>query len=181
MRDQETAYWTADPTIVDAYKTARAAQTAYTDRLVADTKALGGNAGPYARWDTWFGGLSMTGLRPGDGEPPAGWRYLKTYDRIEPMRGKPGAGARAWLSDHQMPAEANVRAVMAAHGLPIHVQGAMDDGIGLYLPSIALYGDRLWATCSVEMTECTWNRGRLSEYYAAKEAAEEREAGGDGE
>jgi hypothetical protein len=122
-------------------------------------------------------------LGPDDPDsPPAGWVHVKTRNELVPKRGKAGDQARLWLKDHQPPAESHVRKIMQAHGLPLNdlLGGTKDGGQRFGLPAIGHFNGTLWALYNGRpglwwggdnQPQITWTPRKLSEYYAAQEAA----------
>lgn len=174
-------YSNSDPEAVGAFQAAGEAYVAAQRRIIADAVALP-NVKAATTWEaSAFGDKArVTGLAPidlADG-PPEGWRYLKSRKRFEPAKGEAGAAARAWLLDHQIPDEADARGVMAARGLPKFVEYGGRTGLVFSTPAVEVLGGVLWARFEGgDPSGCTWERRRLSEYYAAKEAAEDAKVG----
>jgi hypothetical protein len=185
----DTAYSTDDPAIVAAFIAARDAGNAFATQVIADAAALGRNKGPLRTSDLHDGTYTTAGLAPDDPtDPPVGWVYSKGRDMLVPRRGKAGDAARRWLDGHQPPTGSQVRAVMAEHGLPLNdMLGAGQNGMSIRfnVPEIAHHDGTLWALYQgtpgswfggKDQPKCTWTPRKLSEYYAAREAAEAAEA-----
>jgi hypothetical protein len=175
MTTGKYVYATDDPTIVAAYETADRLFHDMMKRAATDALALGKNKGLLVLRGAGWGVLtSIAGLAPDDpDDPPAGWRYLKTRDRLEPQRGLGGGDARRWIADHQPGADADVRGVLETHGLPRSIDYCRDDQYYIGTAAIVLHDGTLWARFDAEAKDCTWPRRKLSEFYAAVEAAED--------
>ena len=173
----ETAYSTNDPKIVAAFQEARTAERTAARRAVDDAVALGKNKGPLIVRGIWDIPDRVVGLAPDDPtDPPEGWVYIKTRDRLEPRRGNAGVAARDWLAAHQ---PIDVRRVLTKHGLPRNSKSADSDVSGRYQllsPTVFEHEGALWARYRGEVDviagECTWTPRKLSEFYAAREAVE---------
>lgn len=174
----EYAFSTDNPAALAAWHDSRAARRVFTERITADTVALGGNKGALVRSGIWGSRDELVGLAPdGSGVIPDGWRIVR--DRLEPRRGKAGAGAREWLAAHQPP---DVRHALVEHGLPRHSTLSDRDSGSFRLSSPALFehDGALWACYEgkpgdhvrSDGTECTWTPRKLSEFHAAREAVE---------
>lgn len=171
----EYAYSTDDPEILTAYREALAARNEFGARLKADCEALG-VAGAYVRRGVWGSPDEINALGPDEfGQIPDGWRMVR--GQLEPRRGRPGEAARQWLADHQPP---DVRHVMTKHGLPRH--SSIPSGTGGYrmsAPALFEHEGTLWASYEGKPgnlldgdEKCTWTPRKLSEFHAAREAAE---------
>lgn len=174
MSDVQHAYSTDNPDTVAAFTAAVKARSAFAARIIAAAETLGNNKGPLRGGGVMTGYLTV-GLAPDDPEnPPAGWRYLKSRDRLEPARGKAGDAARAWLNEHQPPADADGRTVMEAHGLPRTTGLGATFSTGMVsTPQIFEHDGSVWALYDRKPEkECTWTPRKLSEYHAAREAFE---------
>lgn len=171
--DDEQAFSTNNPTIVAAFKSASAQAQDAMNQAVDDAKALGKNKGLMVGTSA-FDGMRIKGLSPDDpGDPPGGWRMVG--GQLEPRRGKPGEVARQWLKDHQPP---NVRGILAEqHGLPLFAIGSPDAMRTRWAtPLIFEHDGTLWASYRGRIDgTCTWEPRKLSELYAAKEAADAAE------
>lgn len=176
MTRKEFIYSTTDTDALAAFHTAEEAFRAAGNRIVEDAQKLGNNRGVL---QNAFGGLpTFVGLIPDDPDnPPEGWRYLRTRERLEPIaRGKAGAEARQWLAERQMPPEADVHDVLAKHGLQKAKPYWTDDGMFSFgRPGLLEHEGTLWARYGVEAPDCTWERRKLSDFYAAWEAAVDAE------
>lgn len=174
---EQHAYSTDDPAVVAAFTAAIQARCDFSQRVVDDAETLGKNKG-VLRMGGVFGRCETVGLAPDDpNDPPEGWTYIRSRDRLEPRRGKAGDAARRWLADHQPPDDADGRTAMEAHGLPRHT--GLDRGFStgrISTPRIFHHDGTVWALYSGKPDgECTWAPRRLSEYYAAQEAFEASE------
>jgi hypothetical protein len=175
MSDAQHAYSTDNPEIVAAFVAAVQARSAFAARIIADAEALGNNKGPLRTAGVL--GLDRTvGLAPDDPEnPPAGWRYMKSLNRLEPVaRGKAGEAARAWLAAHQPSPAEDGRAVLEGHGLPRTTgMSAMFSSGTVSTPQIFEHDGTVWALYDRKPErECTWTPRKLSEFHAAREAFE---------
>lgn len=83
---------------------------------------------------------------------------------------KAGEQARKWLADHQPP---DLRAVLAAHGLPRTSRLTRDGGYLISTPQVFLHEGTVWALYKgTPDGQCSWQPRKLSEFYAALEALE---------
>jgi hypothetical protein len=169
--DPTHVYRTSDPATVAAYLATVAEINAFARQVQADARKLGRNMGALLGGGL-FAAAEVVGLAPLDPkDPPPGWRLVRK--RLEPMRGRAGAAARAWIAARKPPAD--IPTVLARHGLPRNDSRGGATG----LPLVFLHEDTLWAmyegvpdggwqpdSCDV----CTWEPAKLSEFYAAKEA-----------
>ena len=174
MTMTEHAYSTDDPAAVAAFKAATDALADCQRRARESTEELGKNNGPLIYRHPLFG-LEVVGLAALDpADPPQGWRYLKTREYLVPRRGAAGDAARKWLADHQPP---NLRAIMADHGLPRCSKSDPDSmSYRIMAPKVFEYQGTVWALYrGVIDGECSWTPRKLSEFHAAREAAEEAE------
>jgi hypothetical protein len=179
-----TAYATNDPTVVAAFLAARDAESAFASHVIREAYALGNNTGVMRNGITSGQGYTTVGLAPKDeADPPAGWTYSSRKRMLVPARGRAGDAARQWLKDHQPPAEANVYGVLAAHGLPQNDLRGFKDGARLFsVPMVghvdgtvwALYDGTpgVWYESEPREPSPPWEKRKLSEFYAAQEAAE---------
>lgn len=162
--DKQFVFSTDDQETVAAFKEASEAFVAAKRRTIADAAALPNVKAPTI-WTSALGDkVQVTGLAPVDpaGEVPEGWRYLVSRRRFEPAKGQAGAAARAWLADHQVPADGDVREVMARHGLPKFIEYGGRTGLVFGKPGIELLGGTLWARFEGGEPEgCTWTPRRL--------------------
>ncbi|AXH89440.1 hypothetical protein [Micromonospora aurantiaca] len=178
----EHAYSTNDPTIVNAYRQALADRAEMGKKIAADVKALGAGPRVFVR-DSGFSGISrsITAIEQQGDHIPDGWRVVR--GNLEPRRGKPGEAARQWLAEHQ---PVDVRAVMEKHGLPrsCWLPRAQEFGWSISRPALFEHDGEVWACYAVEpgtsdsgfdTEKCTWTPRKLSEFHAAREAAEEAE------
>lgn len=173
MTEKKYVYSTDNPEAVAAFHAAHKLFNEHGQRVIDDAEKLGNNKGILHR--SGFGSLPhFVGLIPDDPDnPPAGWRYLKSRDQLEPIaRGKAGEPARQWLADHQFPPEADVREVLTKHGLQRTVSYGDETGFYMGGPDLLEHDGTLWARYGAEAEKCTWQRRKLSEFYAAAEAAE---------
>ncbi|MER7331612.1 MULTISPECIES: hypothetical protein [unclassified Micromonospora] len=166
----EHVYSTSDPTTVAAFK---AAADAFRDggrRAREDAEKLGKNKGALMISGP-IGKPRLVGLEPDDPtDPPQGWQYIKSRERLEPRRGRAGDAARHWMDAHQPP---DLRGVMGEHGLPAYYR--RENIIGA--PELFEHGGTLWALFKGEpQGSCSWEPRKLSEFYAAREAMESAEA-----
>lgn len=179
----EHAYSTDNPEAVAAYRQARAEQKEAGKRIAADVAALGAGPRVFVR-TSGFSSIpsELTAIEQKGDHIPEGWRVVR--GNLEPRRGKPGEGARKWLADHQ---PVDVRHVMEAHGLPRTSWIPRGNGLGYRIVSPALFehDGTLWASyegepgttdCGFDTDKCTWTPRKLSEFHAAREAAEDAEA-----
>lgn len=170
---EERAYSKYDAGLVAAFTTASRLREAAVARIVADARAF-----PHVKGAATFNSVlegvpRITGLVTDDpSAPPAGWRYVQRRRRLEPERGPAGQDARRWLSDHQIPPEANGRGLLAAAGLPLYVEHGGDQ-ITISWPRVEVVGGVLWALYRAEPKNCSWQRRRVSEFYAALESTTE--------
>lgn len=163
----EIAFKTTDPEIVAAWKRVVETRSAAVARALAEAESIGKNKGFMVQRS--LGDEEFTGLAPIDPEdPPEGWRFVR--NQFEPRRGKAGDDARAWLKSVQLP---NLRNVMHEHGMPKVVFA----NHRMMTPGLLLHNDTIWANFSQDIGDRevgpAWERCRLSEYYAAQEAADE--------
>jgi hypothetical protein len=181
----ENAYSTDRPEVVAAYRQTVQQRREFGQRVMADCAALGGNQGPLMRRGIWGHPDEIIGLGPdGSGVNPDGWRLVR--GRLEPRPRKPGEPARRWLAEHQPP---DVRHVLTRHGLPRHsTTPVRERGMTYRVTQPALFeldgvlwvcyqdkpGDDLMAGETLD--ESIWTQRRLSEFHAAREAAEARHA-----
>jgi hypothetical protein len=177
MTEKKYVYATSDPAAIAAFHAAHGLFQEFGQRVIDDAAKLGNNKGILHR--SGFGSLPhFVGLIPDEPtNPPAGWRYLKSRDQLEPIaRGKAGEPARQWLTDHQFPPEADVREALAKFGLQRSVQYCDDTGLYFGGPDLLEHDGTLWARYAAEAEKCTWQRRKLSEFHAAAEAAEQAAA-----
>lgn len=174
MTTDQYVYSTNDPAAVAAFSAARDAYHAAARRIVEDAEALGKNTGAIQQD---LGNLPrLVGLFPDDfRDPPEGWRYVKNRNRLEPAPGKAGVAAREWMEDRQLPPAADVFAALAPFGLQRAAQYWTAEGFSFGRPGLLEHNGTVWALYGAEATGCRWQRRKLSEYYAAVEAAEEAE------
>ncbi|MEU1761203.1 hypothetical protein [Micromonospora sp. NPDC005652] len=169
----EHVYSTSDPDIVAAYREALEAYNAMSRKCREDAATLGKNKGALV---VRAGLLSpeVVGLKADDpNDPPAGRIYLKKWERLVPRRGKAGEAAERWLKEHQPP---SVLAALEEHGLPSICQPGEDYRFFLTPPGVFEHDGTLWAKYPNEPSgECTWTQRRLSQWHAAREAAEDAE------
>lgn len=171
---QEHAYSTSDPAAVAAFKAASDALGDCQRRNREDAKELGKNNGPMILRHPLFG-LEVVGLATLDPEdPPEGWRHLMGVGHLMPRRGKAGEAPRKWLADHQPP---DLRGIMADHGLPRSSKSDPESmSYRIMTPKLFEHNGTVWALYrGVIDGECSWTPRKLSEFYAALEAAEEAE------
>ncbi|MDM4721122.1 hypothetical protein QTQ03_16515 [Micromonospora sp. WMMA1363] len=172
MTEPHTArvYSTTDPTIVTAYRATAAAFAEVGRRAREDAAALGNNTGPLIV-NSRVSAPEVVGLATDTPDaPPAGWRYSKTDEHLVPRRGKPGEAARQWLADHQPP---DMRAVMELHGLPRTAKPGDDFRWFLATPGLFEHDGTVWAMYLNEPDgDCRWERRKVSEWHAAREAME---------
>lgn len=176
MSDQ-FAYSTDNPTVLAAFHETATAMKDYLPRLRAAIDAMPGAKNPLVRSGIWGARDELVAMEAdGSGEMPDGWRVVR--GRLEPRRGKPGDGARAWLRAHQPP---DVRNTLAEHGLPRHSSvPSGGGGFRLMSPTLFEHDGALWALYEGEPGRgvlddgktCTWAPRRLSEFHAAQEAFE---------
>lgn len=169
----EHVYSTSDPTIVAAYRDTRAAFNDMGRQCREDAEKLGKNKGALIVQDR-ISGPRVVGLAADDpADPPAGWRYSKGEGNLVPRRGKPGEVARQWLDAHQPP---DLRKTLEGHGLPRFCDSGTDLRWFLATPGVLEHDGTVWAMYPAEPDgECSWERRKVSEWHAAKEAAEEAE------
>lgn len=174
----EVAYRTTDPAILAAYRQACAEVKTQGKKIRDALAALGVGPKIYVRSSGFSGDrMRLTELVPVDGAVPEGWRLMKRSGRLEPRRGKPGEAAREWLAEHQ---PVDVRHIMEQHGLP---RSAWIPGDGfnyrIIQPQFFEHDGAMWARFAAEpgtsesgfdSKPCTWDRCKLSEFYAAHEA-----------
>lgn len=173
----EHAYSTADSTAVAAYRQAKADHVTFAERMRADVEALGAGPRVFLRGGGFGSPQRVTALEQKGDHIPDGWRMVR--GNLEPRRGKPGESARQWLADHQ-PTDA--RHVLIKHGLPyeVWVPNPKAGNYRVCQPEIFEHDSTLWALYENEPgageiafddAKCTWTPRKLSEFYAAKEAA----------
>ncbi|GAA4439661.1 hypothetical protein [Phytohabitans houttuyneae] len=172
----EYAFSTDDAAAVAAYREAVDAERAAARKAVDAAVQLGKNKGALIVYGIWDLPNRVVGLAADDPtDPPEGWRYVKTRDRLEPARGAAGQAARDWLATHQ---PVDVRAVLRQHGLPRNSrsEAELSGRYRLSVPIVFEHGGVLWAKYTGHLGgvegECTWTPRKLSEFYAAKEAHE---------
>lgn len=182
MADQY-AYSTDNPDIVAAYRQALADRNTMGKRIHDDAIALGCTGRAMVRSGAFAGDPDrITALEQQGNHVPDGWRVVR--GNLEPRRGKPGEGARQWLSDHQ---PVDVRHVMEGHGLPRASWVPKGNGFGwkIVKPAFFEHDGTLWACYEGEPgtsgsgfdeQRCTWTPRKLSEFYAAKEAFDAAQA-----
>lgn len=176
----ERAYSTSDPTIVAAYRQAKADAADVGKRIAGDLKKLGAGPRVFVR-NSGFSGIAatLTAIEQQGDHIPDGWRVVR--GNLEPRRGKPGAQARQWLADHQ---PVDVRSVMEKHGLPRSCWTPRDREFGWAIsrPALFEHDGTLWASYASEpgtsdsgfdTEKCTWTPRKLSEFHAASEAYQE--------
>jgi hypothetical protein len=174
------AYSTDDPNTVNTYLQALAARAEMGKKIAADVKTLGAGPRVFVR-DSGFGGhsRSITAIEQQGDHIPDGWRVVR--GNLEPRPGKPGEAARKWLAEHQ---PVDVRAVMEKHGLPrsCWLPRAKEFGWTISRPDLFEHNGVLWACYAAkpgtsdsgfDTDKCTWTPRKLSEFHAAREAAEE--------
>lgn len=173
-----TAYATSDPATVAAYLAAQQATSAFATSVIREAWTLGKNTGVMRSGQGSSEGCTTIGLAPKDeNDPPAGWTYSTRRQMLVPARGRAGESARRWLSEHQPPAEANVYGVLATHGLP---PNDLRGGGGFSVPTVGHHDGTVWAL--YDGTPGIWYEGprepaahwgprKVSEFYAAQEAA----------
>lgn len=169
----EHVYATSDATIVTAYRDTAAAFNEMGRKAREDAAALGKNQGALIRNHRTSRPevVGLAALDPAD--PPAGWRYSKAEECLVPRRGKAGESARQWLDAHQPP---DLRAVLEQHGLPRVCQPGPDFRFFLATPGLLEHDDMVWAMYPAAPDgECTWERRKVSEFHAAREAMEAAE------
>lgn len=176
---------TSAPAIVDAYLTARHAARAARLRAIAAAEEIGLNKGPVVRRGVWGTPNAIVGLFTDDpANPPEGWRYIKSRERLEPVHGAAGEAARAWLKTYQLPTDP--RMVLHNLGLPRHGRKPHPNGFSEMLtePRIVAHNGMLWANYGDSVPDDRfssvpgpdgglWQRRKVSEFYAAAEAADE--------
>ncbi len=180
-----TAYATNDAAVVAAYLAARDAESTFAAWVIREAYALGSNAGVMRTGVASGEGYTTIGLAPKDeADPPAGWTYSVKRKMLVPVRGRAGEGARQWLRSHQPPPEANVYGILAKHGLPPNdLRGGNRDGSRSFsVPMVGHHDGTVWALYDgapgvwyeSEPREPTapWEPRKLSEFYAAQQAAE---------
>lgn len=182
------AYSTSDPAAVADFLTATTGERAFARKVTAAAAAVGKNKGPLLNGAV-FGTMEVIGLDPDDpNDPPQGWRYVDRRKRLEPCRGPAGAAATAWLQEHQPEPGTCARVVMTRlHGLPLNdlIGRTKHGGRKFTVPLIFHCAGTVWVHYSVKPGswidgpaipyEPTWTARRLSEYHAAKEAAQAQE------
>ncbi len=185
-----TVYSTDDPTVVAAFLDARRQLQGFVIMVTAAARELGKNTGVMRAAGTADGGAGTTiGLAVDDpDDPPAGWVYNRGRKMLRPVRGRAGNAARQWLDDHQPPPGAAVHAILARFGLPLHdLLGNIGDmSYRFSVPTVGHVDGVVWALYQghpgvwydLALTEPSppWVRRRLSEFYAAEEAATARSA-----
>lgn len=169
----EHVYSTSNPTIVAAYRDTADAYNTMGRKAREDAEKLGKNKGALIV-KSRTSGPSVVGLGADDPtNPPEGWRYSKTEEHLVPRRGKPGESARQWLEAHQPP---DLREVLEGHGLPRFCAHGEDLRWFLATPGLMFHDGTVWAMYPTEPDgDCTWERRRLSEWHAAREAMESAE------
>lgn len=169
MTNDEHVYSTSDPAVVAAFKSTAEAFRDGGRRAREDAEKLGKNKGALMISGP-LGKPRAVGLEPDDpADPPQGWQYIKSRGRLEPCRGKAGEAARNWLDAHQPP---DLRGVMGEHGLPAYYRRGHIIGA----PALFEHDGTVWALFGGEpQGSCSWERRKLSEFYAAREAADEAE------
>lgn len=141
--------------------------------------------------DPWNGRHSSVFMRPSAApaktEIPEGWRFLKTRNTIEPLKGTKGAAAQAALGAVQPPA-VQPRDVLHESGMPEYFTKP-GPGYGHYMvvPTYACHDGAIYSLVNVEDLTGDFGVGKpqtfggeweecpLSEYYAAIEAMEAAE------
>lgn len=174
----EHAYRTSDPVILAAYRQALLDADARRMKIRTGLARLGVGPEVYVRSSGFPGDqMRITEVVPVGDVIPDGWRLMKRTGRLEPRRGKPGEPARQWLAEHQ---PIDVRHVMEQHGLP-RAAWIPGDGFNwrIVSPQFFEHDGVLWARYAAEpgtsdsgfdTQTCTWDRCKLSEFYAAYEA-----------
>ncbi len=180
-----TVYSTDDPTVVAAFLDAQRQLQGFAVMVTVAAQELGKNTGVMRAAGAADGGAGTTiGLAPDNpNDPPTGWVYSRGRKMLRPIRGRAGDAARQWLDDHQPPPGTAVHAILARFGLPLHdLLGDVGDmGCRFSAPTVghvdgvvwALYQGRPGVWWDMTRTEPSqpWVRRRLSEFYAAEEAA----------
>jgi hypothetical protein len=181
MPNDQTAYSCDHHEVVAAYRDARAVFVAAADRTHRDAVAMG-CTGFYGTGQT-FGPASIAGLATDNpDDPPEGWQWSASAGYLKPRRGKAGQVARDWLDDHALP-ELDARAVLACHGLPRASRDAHDGAsYKVMLPDLFEHDGTIWVLYTGTPGAWggdldpgvgeQWTPRKLSEFYAAKEAAE---------
>lgn len=168
-------YRTRDPEVLAAYRAAWDAIRAYVDAVKAVLDEYG--AGEYQVW------TDANGFHPGqicgidipeDRDPPEGWRMQGDYAVPDKRTGKGRALCKALESvthpgDPLSALDGMPSLVFTGTGLARPGAVPLEDGTGLYVT---------WTTgpeqCrDGEVDRAIWERVKLSEYHAAKEAAAE--------
>jgi hypothetical protein len=121
---------------------------------------------------------------PAKDEIPAGWRYLKTRNTLEPLKGAKGAEAQAAL-DGVQPPKLQPRDILKASGMPEYFTKPGPNFTSyMVIPTYACHDGGIFSLVDVEDLNGDFGIGRasdfggewtkcpVSEYYAAIEALE---------
>lgn len=170
----EHVYATNDTATVAVYRETVAAFNEMGRKAGEDAEALGKNKGALIR-NHRVSAPEVVGLGADDPtDPPAGWRYSKAEECLVPRRGQAGEPARQWLDAHQPP---DLRAVLEQHGLPRTCKPGEDFRFFLSTPGVFEHDGTVWALYPAAPDgECAWTPRKLSEWHAAREAAEEAQS-----
>lgn len=159
----QLVYSTDDPATVAGFRQSQVDFEVARLKAIADAAALGKNKGVLVRRS--LGRVEIVGLAADDPKnPPAGWRYVR--EQLEPRLGKPGKGARQWLTGAQPPSFRDV--MEQKYQLPMHF-GFLGS------PGVFEQDGEVWAIYGGEPNGevgPVWRRRKLSEFYAAKERLE---------
>jgi hypothetical protein len=162
-------YRTADPSVLDTYAAAQAALLAYSQTMAETLERLG--AGSWPRMiSTGYRPGRLLGLKPSGGDVPAGWRVdARSMLAVPDLRTTAGREARKALDAIRYPGDPR-------HSLPGMPSEVMVPG-HLLTCGCTRIGGVLYVTWTgdpagaARIDSALWERCRLSEYYAAVEAA----------
>lgn len=141
--------------------------------------------------DPWNGRHSEIFIRPNTapakGVIPAGWRYLKTRNTVEPLAGAKGQDARDALAAVQPP-KVQPRDILHESGMPEYfTKPAPNFATYMVVPTYACHDGAIYSLVNVEDLTGDfgvgnpqtfggeWEACPVSEYYAALEAIEAAE------
>lgn len=173
------AYATDDPTILAAYREAKARRYEFSRRLLRNASAIGHNLGPLSQKKP-NGGEEIIGLKPDvSGIAPAGWRLTPDGKKLNPIITKAGDVARRWLSMHQPTDDMDPLTVLKDHGLLAQSRVTSGGAYAVYRPVLFDHDDRLWVCYSGtpendlgEPAEPTWPPVPLADCLVALARAE---------
>lgn len=188
MSGVETVFRAIDPTIMEGFRRWRTDRIAWGETVTALVEELLPGHKAVTSWGR--SGLSLVGVswsRRDDGEPPSNWRYVsggRGVPFIIPVKNtKTGKALTARFEAIPQLDDPPLPGMLAEWWVP-----GTDHGFRIVYPSIEVYGDDLFLTWRVEIVGedhmrsseskidgTKWQRVKLSEYHAVKEAHEKVE------